>query len=144
MAKARFGADGICTWVEVCFCATPLQEERPYWEQYFDLLQIKDAHARKNCRDANGTEPCACCNCDCTKKLEERLEPIGHHFLNSLKAHSLAAELKRAETSRLHRFDCLWCFFAVPVPPCGVIPPEWSLGALSGATGHFGHRRFAD
>jgi hypothetical protein len=59
MAKARIGADGTCTWVEVCFCATPLQEERPYWEKYFDLIHIKDAHARKNCRDANGTEPWA-------------------------------------------------------------------------------------
>ena len=45
MAMARLGADGVCTWVEVCFCATPLQEERPYWEQYFELVRIKDAHA---------------------------------------------------------------------------------------------------
>ena len=86
MAKARIGADGICTWVEICFCATPLQEERSYWEEYFDLLHIKDAHARKNCRDANGTEPWACCDCDCTKKLEERLQLTGDDFLKSLKA----------------------------------------------------------
>ncbi len=85
MAKARIAADGICTWVEVCFCATPLQEERPYWEQYFDLLHIKDAHARKNCRDANGTEPWACCDCDCTRKLEQLLEMIGEPFLKSLR-----------------------------------------------------------
>src|SRR5215208_2119084 len=65
MQKARILAEGVCTLVEVCFCATPLQEERPYWERYFNLLQIKDAHARKNCRDANGTEPWACGNCDC-------------------------------------------------------------------------------
>ncbi len=45
MQKARLTAAGTCAWVEVCFCATPLQEERPYWEQFFDLLQIKDAHA---------------------------------------------------------------------------------------------------
>jgi hypothetical protein len=95
MAKARIGADGVCTWVEVCFCATPLQEESPYWEQYFDLIRIKNAHARKNCRDANGTEPWACCNCDCTKKLEDRLQLIGDNFLNSLKAGSPAAGLKR-------------------------------------------------
>jgi hypothetical protein len=69
MAKARVGPDGVCTWVEVCFCPTPLQEERAYWEEYFDLLRVKDAHARKNCRDANGTEPWACCDCDCTRKI---------------------------------------------------------------------------
>lgn len=86
MAKARIGADGVCTWVETCFCATPLEEERPYWEQYFYLLRIKDAHARKNCRDANGTEPWACCNCDCTRRLEQRLAVLGKPFLTALKA----------------------------------------------------------
>ncbi len=78
MAKARIEADGICTWVEVCFCATPLQEERPYWEEYLDLLQVKDAHARKNCRHENGTEDWACCDCDCTRKLEQRLQVLGN------------------------------------------------------------------
>ena len=85
MAKARIANDGVCTWVEVCFCPTPLQEERLYWEEYFNLLQIRDAHARKNCRDANGTEPWACCNCDCTQKLEHRLALTGENFLNLLK-----------------------------------------------------------
>ena len=87
MAKARIGDDGVCTWVEVCFCATPLQEERPYWEQYFELLQINDAHARKNCRDASGIEPWACCDCDCTQKLEQHLLLLGENFLSSLKQH---------------------------------------------------------
>ena len=41
MQKARIDANGVCTWVEVCFCDTPLQEERPYWEQYFDLIRSK-------------------------------------------------------------------------------------------------------
>jgi hypothetical protein len=85
MAKARITEDGACAWVEVCFCSTPLQEERPYWEEYFDLLRIKDAHARKKCRDANGTEPWACCDCDCTEKLEHRLSLTGESFLASLK-----------------------------------------------------------
>lgn len=85
MAAARLAEDGVCTWVEVCFCATPLQEERPYWEQYFDLLSVKDAHARRNCRDANGTEAWACCNCDCTQKLESRLKVFGQPFLATLR-----------------------------------------------------------
>ena len=47
-------------WVEVCFCPTPLQEERPYWEEYFDLDRVQDAHDRNRCRDLNGQEPWAC------------------------------------------------------------------------------------
>ena len=86
MEQARISADGNALWVEVCFCATPLEEERPYWEEYFDLVEIKDAHARKNCRDFNGTEPWACCGCDCTKRLEKYLQKAGKPFLHTLKA----------------------------------------------------------
>ena len=38
---------------------TARAEERPYWEEYFDLLSVKDAHSRRNCRHENGTEPWA-------------------------------------------------------------------------------------
>ena len=84
MQQARLGEDGSVHWVETCFCATPLQEERPYWEAYFELLSVKDAHNRRNCRDWNGTEPWACCDCDCTKRLEERLKQRGQPFLKAL------------------------------------------------------------
>ncbi len=84
MQQARLTNDGVAHWVEVCFCRIPLEEERPYWEEYFDLVSVTDAHARKNCRDANGTEPWACCDCDCTKRLEERLQTKGQPFLGSL------------------------------------------------------------
>ena len=86
LQHARVGDDGVAHWVETCFCATPLAEERPYWEEYFDLLSVKDAHNRKNCRHENGTEPWACCNCDCTKRLEERLRLQGKSFLEELRA----------------------------------------------------------
>jgi hypothetical protein len=85
MQQARLGADGVAHWVETCFCATPLEEERPYWEKYFDLLNVKDAHNRKNCLHENGSEPWACSNCDCTKRLEERLQQKGESFLKKLK-----------------------------------------------------------
>jgi len=62
MEQARLGEDDTAHWVETCFCPTPLQEERPYWERFFELLSVKDAHNRKNCRDWNGTEPWACSN----------------------------------------------------------------------------------
>ena len=74
MRQARVGDDS----------ATPLQEERLYWEEYFELLNVKDAHNRKNCRHENGSEPWACSNCDCTKRLEERLQQQGKAFLASL------------------------------------------------------------
>jgi hypothetical protein len=88
MTEARLRADGKTRWVEVCFCATPLEEERPYWEEYFELVKVQDAHARHRCRDANGSEPWACCSCDCTARLEAALARQGQPFLEVLRAAS--------------------------------------------------------
>jgi hypothetical protein len=85
MEQARVAPDGLAHWVETCYCATALAEERPYWEQYFDLVSVKDAHNRKNCRHENGAEAWACSNCDCTKKLEQRLGERGESFLDTLR-----------------------------------------------------------
>ena len=85
MEQARLNDHGVATWVETCFCDPPLAEERPYWEEYFELLSVKDAHSRRTCRHENGTEPWACCDCDCTEKLEERLATQGTSFLEDLK-----------------------------------------------------------
>jgi hypothetical protein len=85
MEKARLGADETVRWVEVCYCPTPLQEERPYWEEYFDLARVQDAHDRRKCRDENGTEPWACGDCDCTARLEKKLRTSGASFLDSLR-----------------------------------------------------------
>lgn len=86
MKQARVDPCGVATWVETCFCDPPLDEERPYWEKYFQLLAVKDAHARRNCRHENGTEAWACCDCDCTGKLEKRLQGEGESFLRRLRA----------------------------------------------------------
>jgi hypothetical protein len=86
MQQARMAADGTAHWVEVCFCRVPLVAERPYWEEVFELVSVKDARARRNCRDWNGSEPWACCDCDCTKRLEERLQKSGDGFLRRLRA----------------------------------------------------------
>ena len=80
MASAREMADGRVQWVEVCYCATPLAEEREYWEQYFTLDKVQDAHARSRCRDLTGTEPWSCGDCDCSARLEARLEAKGRPF----------------------------------------------------------------
>ncbi|HLW85629.1 MAG TPA: hypothetical protein VKR60_10475 [Candidatus Sulfotelmatobacter sp.] len=85
MREARLCADQTARWVEVCYCPTPLLEERPYWEKYFDLTRVQDAHDRRKCRDENGTEPWACGDCDCTARLERRLKESGTAFLDSLR-----------------------------------------------------------
>jgi hypothetical protein len=84
MEQARLLEDGTAQWVEVCYCATPLQEERPYWEEYFELLRVQDAHSRRNCRHENGTEAWACSDCDCTQRLEQRLQKTGKPFLKTV------------------------------------------------------------
>jgi len=86
MADARVLDDQTARWVEVCYCPTPLQEEKPYWQEFFDLTKIQDAHDRRKCHDENGTEAWACSDCDCTVRLEERLKSRGTSFLDELKS----------------------------------------------------------
>ncbi len=85
MADARLCADQTARWVEVCYCPTPLLEERPYWEQYFELTKVQDAHDRRQCRDQNGSEAWACENCDCTDRLERKLAQSGELFVTALR-----------------------------------------------------------
>lgn len=87
--QARIDTTGVATWVETCFCDPPLAEERPYWEKYFELLTAKDAHVRRNCRHENGSELWACCDCDCTERLEAKLQHQGESFLAKLRTGSL-------------------------------------------------------
>jgi len=85
MKEARLCDDGTARWVEVCYCPSPLLEERAYWEEYFELTHVQDAHDRHRCRDFNGTESWACGQCDCTERLERKLETLGAPFLESLR-----------------------------------------------------------
>jgi hypothetical protein len=85
MRDARLYDNGSARWVEVCFCSVPLDEERPYWEEFFDLVRVQDAHSRDHCRDATGEEPWACGGCDCTDKLEKHLQARGRPFLKALR-----------------------------------------------------------
>jgi len=86
MKDARLCDDETARWVETCYCPTPLQEERPYWEEYFELDRVQDAHDRRKCRDENGSEPWACDGCDCTVRLEEKLSRTGVPFLEILRS----------------------------------------------------------
>jgi len=88
MKEARLYPDGTARWVEVCYCPTPLMEERLYWEEHFELTKIQDAHDRRKCRDQNGEEAWACGNCNCTDRLEKKLAQTGKSFLQELKRES--------------------------------------------------------
>jgi hypothetical protein len=86
MKDARLEGDQSVRWVEVCYCPTPLLEERPYWEKFFELTRVQDAHDRRQCKDENGSEPWACGDCDCTDRLERRLAAKGEPFLETLRS----------------------------------------------------------
>ena len=93
MGEARLTGEGQVRWLEVCYCreafgpGNELAEELPYWEEYFELERIQNAHDVQECRDSNGSEPRACNDCDCTERLEERLGTCGTSFRASLAAH---------------------------------------------------------
>ena len=97
MKDARLCGDQTTRWVEVCYCPSPLLEERPYWEEYFDLTRVQDAHDRRRCRDENGSEPWACSSCDCTQRLEQRLAETGESFLDVLRR-KISADSTAART----------------------------------------------
>ena len=100
MAAARLAGDGTARWVEVCYCPTPLEEELPYWQEFFDVVKVQDAHARSKCRDDNGAEPWACGDCDCTRRLEERLSRCGAPFLEHLRSSILAGQWGRQQAEK--------------------------------------------
>lgn len=82
--NARLLEDGTAAWIEVCFCALPLAEERPYWEEYFELLQITDAANRKVCKHETGENLWSCVNCNCTNIQEKEMENLGKLFYQTL------------------------------------------------------------
>lgn len=82
--NARLLEDGTAVWIEVCFCTPPLAEERPYWEEYFELLQITDAANRKVCKHETGESLWSCVNCNCTNIQEKELGNLGNMFYQSL------------------------------------------------------------
>ncbi len=84
MKNARLIENNFAVWIEVCFCDIPLAEEKPYWEEYFDLIQITDSAIRKACKHETGRDFWSCIDCNCTDKKEKELNKQGSSFLNSL------------------------------------------------------------
>ena len=83
MKQARVLDDGTVCWVEICFCPTPLNEERSYWEEYFDIIAIENVQNPKLCKDSNGSQKRGCFECSCTDKLEREMESWGKPFVYS-------------------------------------------------------------
>lgn len=82
MNQARVLEDGTVCWIEVCFCRTPLNEEKPCWEEYFENITVENARDPKFCQDANGELEWACLNCSCTKELEDKMLRWGKPFIS--------------------------------------------------------------
>jgi len=111
MKEARL-SDGQARWVEVCYCPTPLLEERPYWEQYFDLNRVQDAHDRKKCRDENGSEPWACGDCASGGGGNETWKVAASHFYRTSELQPVPKE--PAEAGAVSSYAVVGC----TRPPC--------------------------
>lgn len=81
MNQARSLDDGTVCWIEICFCQTPLNEETPYWEKYFENITVENAQNPKYCQDSNGDLKRACFECSCTEELEEKMLSWGKPFI---------------------------------------------------------------
>jgi hypothetical protein len=84
MNQARVLDDGTVAWIEICFCPTPLNEEKSYWEKYFEIITIEKAQNQKYCQDSNGDQKRACFECSCTEELEEEMLGWGKPFIHQL------------------------------------------------------------
>lgn len=81
MRQARVLDDATVCWIEVCFCQSPLNEELPYWQEYFEDIRIEGAQDPALCSDANGDEARACFGCTCTQELEDEMRSWGGPFI---------------------------------------------------------------
>lgn len=81
MRQARELEDGTVCWIEVCFCKEPLNEERPYWGEYFSDIEIEEATSSDDCMDFNGIDKRACLGCECTRGLENEMLNWGVSFI---------------------------------------------------------------
>ncbi len=82
MKQARVLDDGTVCWIEICFCPTPLNEEKAYWEKFFEIISIEKAQNPKYCQDSNGEQKRACFECSCTEKLEREMAGWGEPFIS--------------------------------------------------------------
>ena len=85
MKDARLTTEGEVRWIEVCYCREAfgpgyeLYEELPYWEAYFEEIDVRFARKLEDCEGYP-----VCGDCDCTEKLEAKLKKLGVPFFMHL------------------------------------------------------------
>ena len=79
LCEGRVDATGTIRWVEVCYCreyyGVAMEEELPYLEEYLTDIEVADARSPARCEGYP-----ACNDCDCTKKVRFRGEPLLDHL----------------------------------------------------------------
>jgi hypothetical protein len=79
LCAGRVDASGTIRWVEVCYCreyyGVAMHEELPYLEEFLTDIEVADARSPAHCEGYP-----ACNDCDCTKKVRFRGEPLLDHL----------------------------------------------------------------
>jgi hypothetical protein len=79
LCEGRVDANGTIRWVEVCYCreyyGVAMHEELPYLEEYLTDIEVADARSPVYCEGYP-----ACNDCDCTRKVRFRGEPLLDHL----------------------------------------------------------------
>ena len=85
MEAARLREDGRVQWVEVCYCPTPLaRRAASIGRRIFISTKCRTRTREPAAATDTGEEPWACGDCDCTERLETRLNAMGCRFLDRL------------------------------------------------------------
>ena len=90
--SARLLEDGQVRWIEVCYCREAfgpggeLLEELPYWQEFFEDIDIRYTTTLEKCEGYP-----SCGDCECTDKLEPKLERMGRRFYAALKKKAASA-----------------------------------------------------
>ena len=79
LCEGRVDATGKIRWVEVCYCreyyGVAMHEELPYLEECLTDIEVADARSPARCEGYP-----ACNDCDCTRKVRLRGEPLLDHL----------------------------------------------------------------
>jgi hypothetical protein len=75
LRAGRVDGSGTIRWVEVCYCreyyGLAMEEELPYFEEFLTDIVVADARSPRLCKGYP-----ACGDCDCTRKVRPKGEPL--------------------------------------------------------------------
>jgi hypothetical protein len=85
LCTGRVDGNGTIRWVEVCYCreyyGVAMAEELPYFEAVLTDMTVTDARSPDHCEGYP-----ACGDCDCTRKVRPKGEPLLDHLARPLEA----------------------------------------------------------